>query len=66
MKFDGFDMVLNGCTEDVLSIYQDDKYFQFTIRESRPEKDEEFCTLLSRDELVELKTRISMLLEFTE
>lgn len=61
MIFDGFDMILNGCATDTLSIYKDKERYQLTVCEDR----EEICRLITRDELVELKTLISVLLDTT-
>lgn len=65
MKQDGFDMILNGCAADTFSIYKDGEFYQINICEGKQGGSNDFCGLLTRDELVELKAKIEMLLDFT-
>jgi hypothetical protein len=59
--FDGFDLIVNGCATNTISIYEDKEGYQLTVLD----EGEEICMIITRDELVELKTLISVLLDTT-
>lgn len=58
-------MIVNGVDSITVSEYENE-LFQFEVYEKNPNNIESLELVLTRDELVELKTRIDMLLEFTK
>lgn len=61
MVFDGFSLMINGSALDSINLYEVEDGYDLTVSS----EGEEICMIITRDELVELKTLISVLLDTT-